>query len=302
MLSKKEIVCPENLLRCAKSKGVAKAVIVNAGKAVVMESVKQAVDSNLIEPVFVGDKTIINKCASDLKWEVSKYEIINEVDENSTAPIAAKLASENKVKIIVKGHIHTDVLMKAVLKRDLNLIGKKRLSHVWHMTLDKNDKPFIITDGALNVLPKLETKIHILKNSVDFAKRIGIQRPKVSLLSATEEVLESVPSSLEAHEITKRAKSEGIEADVFGPLAFDNSVSEKAAEIKRIKNAVAGKTDILLVPNVEAGNALVKMMIHFMGACAAGVVVGGKVPVVITSRADDTQARLASMAAAVVAL
>ena len=302
MLSKKEIVCPENLLRCAKSKGVVKAVIVNAGKAVVMESVKQAVDSNLIEPVFVGDKTIINKCASDLKWDVSKYEIINEVDENSTAPIAAKLASENKVKIIVKGHIHTDVLMKAVLKRDLNLIGKKRLSHVWHMTLDKNDKPFIITDGALNVLPKLETKMHILKNSVDFAKRIGIQRPKVSMLSATEEVLESVPSSLEAHEITKRAKSEGIEADVFGPLAFDNSVSEKAAEIKRIKNAVAGKTDILLVPNVEAGNALVKMMIHFMGACAAGVVVGGKVPVVITSRADDTQARLASMAAAVVAL
>ena len=302
MLSKKEIVCPENLLRCAKSKGVAKAVIVNAGKAVVMESVKQAVDSNLIEPVFVGDKTIINKCASDLKWDVSKYEIINEVDENSTAPIAAKLASENKVKIIVKGHIHTDVLMKAVLKRDLNLIGKKRLSHVWHMTLDKNDKPFIITDGALNVLPKLETKIHILKNSVDFAKRIGIQRPKVSLLSATEEVLESVPSSLEAHEITKRAKSEGIEADVFGPLAFDNSVSEKAAEIKKIKNAVAGKTDILLVPNVESGNALVKMMIHFMGACAAGVVVGGKVPVVITSRADDAQARLASMAAAVVAL
>ena len=302
MLSKKEIVCPENLLRCAKSKGVVKAVIVNAGKAVVMESVKQAVDSNLIEPVFVGDKTIINKCASDLKWDVSKYEIINEVDENSTAPIAAKLASENKVKIIVKGHIHTDVLMKAVLKRDLNLIGKKRLSHVWHMTLDKNDKPFIITDGALNVLPKLETKMHILKNSVDFAKRIGIQRPKVSLLSATEEVLESVPSSLEAHEITKRAKSEGIEADVFGPLAFDNSVSEKAAEIKRIKNAVAGKTDILLVPNVESGNALVKMMIHFMGACAAGVVVGGKVPVVITSRADDTQARLASMAAAVVAL
>ncbi len=302
MLSKKKIICPENLLKYAKSKGVIKAVIVNAGKAVVMESVKQAVNSNLIQPIFIGEKNEINKCASNLKWDVSKYEIIHEADENSTAPIGAKLASENKVKIIVKGHIHTDVLMKAVLKRDLNLIGKKRLSHVWHMTLDKNDKPFIITDGALNVLPKLETKMHILKNSVDFAKRIGIQRPKVSLLSATEEVLESVPSSLEAHEITKRAKSEGIEADVFGPLAFDNSVSEKAAEIKKIKNAVAGKTDILLVPNVESGNALVKMMIHFMGACAAGVVVGGKVPVVITSRADDAQARLASMAAAVVAL
>ena len=302
MLSKKDIICPENLLKIAKTKGPAKAVIVNAVKPVSIESAKQAVDANLIIPVFIGDKSIIEKNAKQLNWDISKYEIINEPDENSTAPIAAKLASESKVKIIVKGHIHTDVLMKAVLKRDLHLIGKKRLSHIWHMTLDKKDKPFIITDGALNVLPKLETKMHILKNSVDFAKRIGIKRPKVSILSATEEVLESMPSSLEADQITKRAKSEGIDADVFGPLAFDNSVSEQAAKIKKIKNTVAGKTDILLVPNVETGNALVKMMIHFMGSCAAGVVVGGKVPVVITSRADDTQARLASMAAAVVAL
>tara|TARA_B100000700_G_C15039156_1_gene854387 strand:- start:532 stop:1440 length:909 start_codon:yes stop_codon:yes gene_type:complete len=302
MLSNKKIICPENLLKYAKSKGTVKAVIVNAGKTLVMESTKQATEAGLVLPVFVGNKSNIDKCADDLKWDISKYEIINENEENNTAPIAAKLASENKVKIIVKGHIHTDVLMKSVLKRNLNLIGKKRLSHIWHMTLEKNDKPFIITDGALNVLPKLETKMHILKNSIDFAKRIGIQRPKVSILSATEEVLESMPSSLEANEITKRVKSEKIDADIFGPLAFDNSVSQKAAEIKGITNPVAGKTDILLVPNVESGNALVKMMIHFMGACAAGVVVGGKVPVVITSRADDTQARLASIAAAVVAL
>ena len=302
MLSNKTIICPENLLKIAKDKGPVKAVIVNAVKAVAIESAKQAVEANLIIPVFVGDKSIIEKLSKDLRWDISKYEIIHEPVENNTAPIAAKLASEDKVKIIVKGHIHTDVLMKAVLKRDLNLIGKKRLSHVWHMTLEKNDKPFIITDGALNVLPKLETKMHILKNSVDFANRIGISKPKVSILSATEEVLESVPSSMEAKELTNRAKDEGINADVFGPMAFDNSVSTKAADIKGIKNAVAGKTDILLVPNVETGNGLVKMMIFFMGACAAGVVIGGKVPVVITSRADDTQARLASMAAAVVAL
>ena len=302
MLSKKEIICPENLLRVAKTKGPAKAVIVNAVKPVSIESAKQAVDANLIIPVFIGDKSIIEKNAKQLNWDISKYEIINEPVENSTAPIAAKLASEGKVKIIVKGHIHTDVLMKAVLKRDLNLIGKKRLSHIWHMTLEKNDKPFIITDGALNVLPKLETKMHILKNAIDFTNRIGIEKPKVSVLSATEEVLDSVPSSIEASELTKRAKEEGLNADVFGPMAFDNSVSTKAAQIKGIKNVVAGNTDILLVPNVETGNALVKMMIFFMGACAAGVVVGGKVPVVITSRADDTQARLASMAAAVVAL
>jgi phosphate acetyltransferase len=302
MLTNKNIVCPENLLKIAKGKGPVKAVIVNAVKKVAIESAKQAVEANLITPLFIVDKSIIEKISKEINWDISKYEIVHEPDENSTAPIAAKLASEGKVKIIVKGHIHTDVLMKAVLKRDLNLIGKKRLSHVWHMTLEKNDKPFIITDGALNVLPKLETKMHILKNSIDFANRIGIEKPKVSILSATEEVLESVPSSVEAKELTNRAKEEGIKADVFGPMAFDNSVSEKAAQIKGIKNAVAGKSDILLVPNVEAGNGLVKMMIFFMGACAAGVVVGGKVPVVITSRADDTQARLASMAAAVVAL
>ena len=302
MLSKKEIICPENLLKIAKTKGPIKVVIVNAGKSVSIESAKQAVDEGLIDPVFVGDKPIIEKLAKDIKWDISKYEIIHEPVENNTALIAAKMASEDKVKIIVKGHIHTDVLMKAVLKRDLNLIGKKRLSHVWHMTLEKNDKPFIITDGALNVLPKLETKMHILKNSVEFAKRIGIDKPKVSILSATEEVLDSMPSSKEAKELTERASKEGVEAEVFGPMAFDNSVSEKAAQIKGIKNAVAGKTDILLVPNVEAGNALVKMMIYFMSACAAGVVIGGKVPVVITSRADDTQARLASIAAAIVAL
>ena len=170
------------------------------------------------------------------------------------------------------------------------------------MTLGADDKPFIITDGVINVLPKLGVKMHILRNAVDFANRIGISRPKVSILSATEEVLESVPSSVEANLITKKAKEERINADVFGPLAFDNSVSKKSAAIKKIKNEVAGNTDILLVPNVETGNALVKMMIYFMGACAAGVVVGCKTPVVITSRADESEPRLASIAAAVVAL
>ena len=302
MLSKKTIVCPDNLLKIAKTKGPVKVVIVNAGKQIAIESAKQGVEEGLINPIFVGNKSSIEKLAKDIGWNISSYEIIDEPIENNTATIAAKLASEEKVKIIVKGHIHTDILMKAVLKRDLNLIGKKRLSHLWHMTLERNDKPFIITDGALNVLPKLETKMHILKNSIDFAKRIGINRPKVSILSATEEVLESVPSSIDAKELTTRAQSEKIDADVFGPMAFDNSVSENAAQIKGIKNEVAGKTDILLVPNVESGNGLVKMMIYFMGACAAGVVVGGKVPVVITSRADSAPARLASIAAAIVAL
>ena len=302
MLSNKKIICPNNLINVAKKAGVIDAAIVNAGQIFPMESIHKAVQHNLINPVFIGDKNEINKHAEKLGWNISKYKIIDEKDENSTAPIAAKLASEGKVKILVKGHIHTDILLKAVLKRDLNLIGKKRLSHVWHMTLGTDDKPIIITDGVVNVLPKLEVKMHILRNAVDFANKIGISRPKVSVLSATEEVLESVPSSIEADLITKRAKKENINADVFGPLAFDNSISKKSASIKKIKSEIAGNANILLVPNVETGNALVKMMIYFMGACAAGVVLGGKTPVVITSRSDESEARLASIAAAVVAL
>jgi len=302
MLSNKKIICPNNLINVAKKMGTVEAAIVNAGEIFPMESVHKAVQHNLINPIFIGNKNEIEKYAEKLSWDISKYKIIDEKDENSTAPIAAKLASENKVKIIVKGHIHTDILMKAVLKRDLNLIGKKRLSHVWHMTLDTDDKPLIITDGVVNVLPKLEVKMHILRNAVEFANKIGISRPKVAVLSATEEILTSVPSSIEADLITKKAKEENIKADVFGPLAFDNSVSKKSAAIKKIKNNVSGNSDILLVPNVESGNALVKMMVYFMGACAAGVVLGCKAPVVITSRSDEAEARLASIAAAVVSL
>ena len=302
MLSNKKIICPNNLIKVAKKTGTVDAAIVNAGEIFPMKSVHKAVQNNLINPMFIGNENEIKKYAEKLNWDISKFKIIDEKDENSTAPIAAKLASEGKAKIIVKGHIHTDVLIKSVLKRNLNLIGKKRLSHVWHMTLEAEDKPFIITDGVVNVLPKLEVKMHILRNAVSFANKIGISRPKVSVLSATEEVLESVPSSIEANLITKKAKEENINADVFGPLAFDNSVSKKSVVIKKIKSSVAGNTDILLVPNVEAGNALVKMMVYFMGACAAGVVLGCKAPVVITSRSDESEARLASIAAAVVAL
>ena len=302
MLSDKEIVCPNNLLDVAHQKKGISAGIVNAGKSITMMSVMDAVNENLITPTSIGNKDEIEKCALELNFDISEFEILDEKNENKTAVIAAELASKEKIKIIVKGHIHTDVLMKEVIKKKYNLIGKTRLSHIWHMTLDKEDKPLIITDGALNVSPNVKTKMHILKNVINFCNRIGNERPKVSILSATEEVLDSVQSSLDAKEITELAKKENLKADVFGPLAFDNSISKKSAEIKAIKNVVAGNSDVLLVPNVETGNALVKIMVYFMGACAAGVVVGGKVPVVITSRSDVATARLASIAAAVVAL
>jgi Phosphotransacetylase len=302
MLSNKKIICPYNLLNSANKNKGADAGIVNAGKPLPMMSVMDAVKENLINPIFIGDEKQIKECASDIKWDISNFKIIHEPNENKTASIAAKLASQKKIKIIVKGHIHTDILMKEVLKREYDLMGKTRLSHIWHMSLDKDDKPLIITDGALNVMPNVKTKMHILRNVINFCKRIGNKRPKVAVLSATEEVLDSIQSSLEAKQITELAKKENLSADVFGPLAFDNSISKKSANIKGINNIVAGEADVLLVPSVETGNALVKMMVYFMGACAAGVVIGGKVPVVITSRSDEATARLASIEAAVVAL
>ena len=208
MLSSKEIICPINLLDIAHKKKAVPAGIVNAGKMLPMLSVIDAVKENLITPVLIGDKNEIQKYADELKFDISNYEIIHEPDENTTAKIAADLASKGKIKIIVKGHIHTDVLMKEVIKKEYNLLGKTRLSHIWHMTLEKNDSPLIITDGALNVSPNVKTKMHILKNAINFSQRIGIERPKISVLSATEEILDSVQSSLDAKEISDIAKKE----------------------------------------------------------------------------------------------
>ncbi len=258
MLSDKSTVCPNNLLDIAQQKRGIKAAIVNAGKELPMLSVIDAVKEKLIIPVLIGEEDKIREIAEKLKFDISEFKIINEPNENNTAKVAAKLAGDGEVKIIVKGHIHTDILMKEVLQRKYNLIGKTRLSHIWHMTLDKEDNPLIITDGALNVNPNIKTKMHILRNVVDFCHRIKIAKPKVSILSATEEVLDSMQSSIDAKEICELAKKEDLNADIFGPLAFDNSVSKKSATIKGIQNEVAGNADVLLVPNVETGKCFGK--------------------------------------------
>ena len=300
MLSNKEIIVPNNLLNAAlKNKGV-KAGIVNAGKPLPMLSVQDAVKENLIDPIFIGDGKEILKCAEDLKWDISKYEIINEPVENNTAGIAAKLASEGKIRIIVKGHIHTDILMKEVLKREYNLLGKTRLSHIWHMTLKKDDKPLIITDGALNISPSLETKKHILSNVLDYIKKISSFNPYVAVLSATEEKLKQMPSSIEAHDLVEWAKINYSDTPVEGPFALDNAISQESAKIKGTAGKVPGNANVIIVPNIETGNALVKSLVHFANATAGGFVIGGKSPVVITSRSDDEKSRMASIINAVI--
>ena len=301
MLTSKEAQIPNNLISLAKKSPNLPAGIICADHDSSMESAKESVELSLIKPIFIGNKNSINEKAEKIKWDISSYEIIDSSKDVEASMIGAELARDSKIKIMIKGNLHTDVLMKTYLKKEYSLIEGKRLSHIWHMTISRDDKPLFITDGALNVAPRLDVKMHILKNVIEFANQINISKPRVAILSGTEDPIVSMPSSTEAKELMERAIKENINAYIHGPLAFDNAISPEAAEIKKISNDVAGKADILLVPNLETGNSLSKIMVYFMGACAAGFIVGGKVPVVVTSRADNSASRIASIAAAVIA-
>ena len=301
MLSSNKAIVPENLIFLAKKTPNMPVAVICAHHTSVMESSKKACDLGLINPTFIGKKELIQKQANQLNWKIDNNKILHHENDLEAAIAGAELARDNKIKVMIKGNLHTDILMRVYLKKEFGLIEGKRLSHIWHMTTSEDYKPLFITDGALNVAPRIEVKMHILNNVIEFAKKINIQKPRVAVLSGTEDAIESMPSSIEAKEIMKRAKKENIDAYVHGPLAFDNAVSPEAAEIKKIQNEVAGKADILLVPNLETGNALSKIMVYFMGACAAGFIVGGKVPLVVTSRADNAVSRLASIAASIIA-
>ena len=301
MLSNTKAIVPENLIFLAQKTPNIPVAIVCAHHTSSMKSAKKASDLGLINTTFIGKKDLIQKEADQLSWDISNHSIIHYDNDQDAATAGAELARDNKIKVIIKGNLHTDILMRIYLKKEYGLIERKRLSHIWHMTTNDSPKPIFITDGALNVTPRIDVKMHILKNVIDFAKKINISKPRVAVLSGTEDPIQSMPSSIEAKEVMERAKNENIDAYIHGPLAFDNAISPEAAEIKKIKNEVAGRADILLVPNLETGNALSKIMVYFMGACAAGFIVGGKVPVVLTSRADNAASGLASIAASIIA-
>ena len=301
MLSKLKAIVPENLISLAKKTPKIPVAIVCANHSSSIESTKEACDMDLIDPIFIGQEKAILQEAAKIDWDISIYKMINTNNDQEAAVAGAKLARDSEIRVMIKGNIHTDILMRTYLKKEFALIEGKRLSHIWHMTTNDSSKPLFITDGALNVAPRIDVKMHILKNVIDFANKINIQKPRVAVLSGTEDPIESMPSSIEAKEVMERASKENIDAFVHGPLAFDNAISSEAAKIKKIKNEVAGKADVLLVPNLETGNALSKIMVYFMGACAAGFIVGGKVPVVVTSRADNAASRLASIAASIIA-
>ena len=295
-------IIPEDLKNKALETPNIPAAVVCPNEESILLAVKEGREMNLIDPTLIGNKNLITQSAKDIGLNIEDYNIIEADNDEQSALAACQLSNENKTKIIIKGNLHTDILMRSYLKKEFNLLEGKRLSHIWHMTTPQLKKPLFITDGALNVLPRIDIKLQILKNAVHFYNKLVSNKPRIAILSGTEDPIDSMPSSIEAKKVMDLSLKEEINAFVHGPLAFDNAISEEAAKIKKIENEVAGNADILLVPNLETGNSLSKIMVYFMNACAAGIVIGGKVPVVVPSRADSKNSKLASIMAAIVAV
>ncbi len=257
----------------------------------------QAFKDKLIVPVLVGSEPKIRGLAETLKLDLGTIEIVD-IDNSRLAAIrAVEMARKGEVQMLMKGSLHTDELMGAVVSREGGLRTGRRISHVFALDVPSYHKTLFVTDAAVNIQPDLETKISILQNAIDMMVTLEVVNPKVAILSAVESVNPAIPSTLDAAALCKMVDRGQITgAIVDGPLAFDNAISSDAARIKKITSKVAGDPDLLMVPNLEAGNILFKELQYLAGALAAGVVVGAKVPIVLTSRADGELARMASCA------
>lgn len=257
----------------------------------------QAVKDKLIEPILVGSEAKIRAVAEKLELDLGSTQIVDVGESRSSAIKAVELARKGEVQMLMKGSLHTDELMGAVVSREGGMRIGRRISHVFALDVPSYHKTLFVTDAAVNIQPDLETKIDILQNAIDMLHAIEITNPRVAILSAVESVNAAIPSTLDAAALCKMVDRGQITgAVVDGPLAFDNAISSEAARIKKITSKVAGDVDLLMVPNLEAGNILFKELQYLAGALAAGVVVGAKVPVVLTSRADGELVRMASCA------
>ena len=284
---------------------ITRGIVANANNDLILKTIMDAESQKLINPVLIGNIEFMTAFIDKHEWSLSKDKLIESYSEEESSKIACEVASRDtglEKNIIIKGHLHTDVLMGEYIKKEYNLrIRGKRLSHIWFMTFPNDSRnPIFITDGALNISPSLETKKHILSNVLDYIKKISSFNPYVAVLSATEEKLKQMPSSIEAHDLVEWAKINYSDTPVEGPFALDNAISQESAKIKGSLGKVPGNANVIIVPNIETGNALVKSLVHFANATAGGFVIGGKSPVVITSRSDDEKSRMASIINAVI--
>jgi len=259
----------------------------------------EAAEAGIIVPLLTGPAEKIRATAEKAGLDIAPYEIVDAPHSHGAAAEAVNLVRTGRAELLMKGSLHTDELMSEIMKRDTGLRTGRRVSHAFIMDVPTYPKPLVITDAAINIQPALEDKVDIIQNAVDLARALGIENPKVAILSAVETVNPKIPSTIEAAALCKMAERGQITGGVLdGPLALDNAISEEAARIKGIVSPVAGHADILVVPDLEAGNMLAKNLSFLANADAAGLVLGARVPIILTSRADSVMTRMASCAVA----
>ncbi len=290
----------QNLVDQARSFGPVRVAVVDAAQAVVIETLREAHALGIVEPRLIGDAGSIAALCEAHGWKIQPDWIIAASTDEASAAQAVKLARTGQVDAVMKGNVHTDVLMHALLDKEHGLrVPGRRVSHVFVVEVSTYSKLLGITDAAINITPDLNAKAQILQNAVDLFQLLGVQQPKVAVLSAVETVNPDIVSTLDAACLTLMAqRGQVVGAIVDGPLAFDNAISHRAADAKGIVSLVAGDADILLVPDLISGNILAKNLEYLANAVAAGIAVGLAVPVVLNSRADPAPARLASLALA----
>ncbi|MDP2582278.1 bifunctional enoyl-CoA hydratase/phosphate acetyltransferase [Shimia thalassica] len=264
-----------------------------------LEGAIAARDNGLIAPILVGPKDKINAAANEAGLDISECEIIDAAHSHEAAKLAVSLVHEGRAQALMKGALHTDEIMGEVVHKTRGLRTERRMSHVFVLDVPTYPKPLLISDAAINIFPDLETKADIIQNAIELGHALGVDLPKVAILSAVETIYPKIPSTVEAAALCKMAERGQITGGLLdGPLAFDNAVSKAAAETKGIVSEVAGDPDILIAPDLEAGNMIAKQLMYLAGADSAGLVLGARVPVMLTSRADGTLSRVVSAALA----
>ena len=259
----------------------------------------EAAEAGLIDPILVGDATEIAAIAKDLNLNIKPYRLIEVATEEEAAAKAVELCKTNRAGALMKGSLHTDLLMKFVVAKETGLRTSRRISHVFVMEAPLYNRTLLITDAAINIAPTLEDKVSITQNAIDLAHEFGIETPRVAILSAVETINCKMISTLDAAALCKMSERGQITGAILdGPLAFDTAVSVEAAQVKNLQSPVAGFADILIVPDLESGNMLAKQLEYLGGARLAGIVLGAKVPIILTSRADLPESRVASCAIA----
>jgi len=292
----------ERLLeRCAKLEPIATAVA-HPCEASALSGAIEAAEKGLIVPILVGPRAKLEATAEAAHVDLHDHQIVDVPHSHASAAKAVELLREGKAELLMKGSLHTDELMGAVVSRDGGLRTSRRISHVFVMDIPTYHKVLIVTDGAINIAPSLEDKVDICQNAIDLAIALGLEKPKVAVLAAVETVTSKMPATIDAAALCKMAERGQITGALLdGPLAFDNAINKKAAETKGVRSDVAGDPDILLAPDLEAGNILAKQLSFLANADSAGLVLGARVPIILTSRADSVRSRIASCGVAMLA-